>query len=312
MADRVTTPPEARSEKVAAALAVVVSTVLMAGKFAAYALTGSAAVFSDALESIVNVLAGAFTFYAVILAHRPADAEHPYGHGKVEFLAAGFEGGLILAAALMIAWRGLESLIFGSQLQRIEAGMAIMLGAMVVNGAVGFFLLRSGRNSGSIALEGDGKHLLSDAVTSLTTLLTLALIRFTGWTIADGICALLIAVALVVVGVRLVARSTAGLMDKQDAADNATIRAILDAHVGDSARRPCVCGYHKLRHRHSGRYHWVDFHLVVPADFSVQQSHDAASAIEGEIERALGEGDATAHVEPCDTAGCGVCRRRGS
>lgn len=303
-------PAIARVERRAALLALVVGAGLMGVKFVAYALTGSAAVFSDALESIVNVLAGIFALYAIVLAHRPADDEHPYGHGKVEFLAAGFEGGMILLAAMVIVWRAAEAILHGPQVQNVDLGLILMVVAMVVNGGVGVMLVGTGRRHGSIALEADGRHLLSDAVTSIAVLAALAVVKLTGWAWADPLAALLVAGYLAWVAVGLLRRSAAGLMDEQDSADNALIRGILDRHVGRGAPGTSaqgICSYHKLRHRHAGRYHWVDFHMVVPAHWDVRRGHEAASAIEGEIEQALGVGDATAHVEPCDAPGCG-CR----
>lgn len=300
----------AAKEKQAATIALAVAIALMGIKFVAYFLTGSTAVFSDALESIVNVLAGTFALYAIILAHRPADAEHPYGHGKVEFLAAGFEGGMILLAALMIVWRAVESLVRGPEIERLGAGIALMTTAMLVNGVVGLLLVRMARRHGSITLEADGKHLLSDALTSVAVLAALLAVRMTGWTPIDPICALAVALYLAWVGVGLLRRSAAGLMDAQDVDDDTLIREILDRHIGAAAVPPAICSYHKLRHRHTGRYHWVDFHMVVPADWDVRRGHEAASIIEGEIERALGVGDATAHVEPCDKTTCERCKNR--
>lgn len=279
----------------------------MGVKFVAYAITGSAAVFSDALESIVNVLAGAFALYAVVLAHRPADTDHPYGHGKIEFLAAGFEGGMILLAAMVIVWRAVESIVHGPEVQRVDAGLALMAVATAVNGGVGALLLRTGRRNGSIALEADGRHLLSDALTSVAVLAALAIVRLTGWTVVDPLAAVLVAAYLASIGVGLLRRSAAGLMDEQDVRDDELIRRILEAHAGPEAAEPRICGYHKLRHRHTGRYHWVDFHMLVPADWDVRRAHAAASALEGAIERALGIGDATAHVEPCESPRCAAC-----
>lgn len=307
MPHRIVNPVAARIETRAATLSLLVAVVLMGIKFAAYGLTGSAAIFSDALESIVNVLAGAFALYSVILAHKPADAEHPYGHGKVEFLSAGFEGGMILLAALMIGWRGVEALLSGAPIRRLDAGLLLILAAMLVNGIVGFWLIHAGKKHGSITLEADGKHLLSDAITSVAVVAALVIVRVTGWGLADPLCALAVAVYLMWVAYDLLKRSAAGLMDEQDAADDALIRQILDRHIGPAGAPPRICSYHKLRHRHTGRYHWVDFHLMIPAGMSVDQAHEIASAIEGEIERTLGPGDATAHVEPCVDEKCPAC-----
>ncbi len=299
--------PQYRFERNVAALSVAVGAGLMLVKFWAYFLTGSAAIFSDALESIVNVLASCVALYSVILAHRPPDSSHPYGHGKVEFLSAAFEGGMILLAALVITARAVEQLIRGAEVQRLDIGIALTLGAMGVNGAVGMILVRSGRRHGSMALEADGKHLLGDAITTAAVLVALLLVRATGLKWIDPLAAILVAAYITLLGWGLLRRATAGLMDEQDAADDKLIRSILDAHTGAPGREPHICSYHKLRHRHSGRYHWVDFHLMVPAGWSIERGHDTASKIEYEIEQALGEGNATAHVEPCVTMNCLHC-----
>lgn len=294
----------ARVERSAASLSLGVGVGLMAIKFLAYGLTGSSAIFSDALESIVNVLAGGFALFAIVLAHRPADESHPYGHGKVEFLAAGFEGGMILLAAIVIFWRAIVALVSGPDLQRVDLGLALVVVAMLVNGVVGLWLIGRGRRGGSITLEADGKHLLSDAVTSVAVLAGLVVVRLTGWTWADPVTAMVVAAYLVWVAIDLLRRSAAGLMDEQDRADTALLRGILDGHLAPHGRPPLICSYHKLRHRHSGRYHWVDFHLMLPEAMNVRQGHEVASAIEWEIERSLGPGKATAHIEPCPDHAC--------
>jgi cation diffusion facilitator family transporter len=291
-------------EATAAATSVGVSVVLLVIKFIAYYKTGSAAIFSDALESIVNVVASAFALYSLIIAHQPADREHPYGHGKVEFLSVAFEGGMILLAALVIAARAIEAIVRGPDVQKIDAGIALMAVAMCVNGAVGFYLIRRGRKTGSVVLEADGKHLLTDAITSVVVIAALGVVLTTGWRYADPVGAIGVAVYIGIVASRLLSHSAAGLMDRQDLADDRLLRQILDAHTGPDGREPRICSYHKLRHRHSGRYHWVDFHIMVPADWDIQRGHAVASAIEYEIEQALGEGNATAHVEPCADPAC--------
>jgi cation diffusion facilitator family transporter len=296
-----------RAEATAAMVSLIVSVVLLLIKALAYYYTGSAAIFSDALEQIVNVLASAFAGYSLYLAHQPADALHPYGHGKVEFFSAGFEGGMILLAAVVIAFRASDAIVHHARPEQLDMGFLLIALAGGVNGAVGLFLMRSARVHHSITLEADGKHLLSDAITSIAVLVALALIRLTGWTWIDPLAALLVAAYLAWVARGLLGHSAAGLMDTQDAADEAMLRKILDAHLAPSNVEPTVCSYHKLRHRHSGRYHWVDFHLVVPATWDIAHGHEVASKIEHEIERALVEGNATAHVEPCRESVCEKC-----
>jgi cation diffusion facilitator family transporter len=158
-----------------------------------------------------------------------------------------------------------------------------------------------------MTLEADGKHLMSDALTSVVVLVGLGLVKVTGWRYLDPITALLIGAYIGWIGMTLLRRSAGRLMDRQDLADAQLLTSILEAHAGPRGKEPRICAYHKLRHRHAGRYHWVDFHILLPARCTIQHGHAVARAIEGEIEQALGEGDATAHVEPCATQDCSHC-----
>jgi cation diffusion facilitator family transporter len=298
-----------RTELRAAMISITVGIVLLIIKFTAYWLTGSSAIFSDAVESIVNVLASMIALWALALAHTPADEKHPYGHGKVEFMSAGLEGGMILLASVFIFIRTIDVLLFHEiETAKIDFGLALIILAMIINGGVGLMLVRTGRKQNSLALEADGHHLLTDAVTSIAVLIALATVKWTGFVLADPIIAVLISFYIAWMGIRLLKQSFGGLMDEQDLADERALATILESHVGASGTEPRVCSYHKLRHRHSGRYHWVDFHIVVPAHLDVAEGHRIASAIEYEMEQHLGEGNATAHIEPCISGTCGRCR----
>jgi len=293
-----------RSEAAAAMVSLVVGIGLLTIKFIAYFLTGSAAIFSDALESIVNVAASSVAMYALVVAHSPADTDHPYGHGKIEFLSAHFEGGMIVLAAIAIGIKAIEGLFKPAPVQQLGAGIILIAAAMLINGGVGFALIRVGRRQGSMTLEADGNHLMSDAITSAAALAALAVVKLANWPLADPIAAILIAIYIGWMGILLLRRSSAGLMDRQDANDERLLRQILDSHIGVKGKEPKICSYHKLRHRHSGRYHWVDFHIMVPGRLDIDRGHAIASAIEYEIEQALGEGNATAHIEPCEETPC--------
>jgi cation diffusion facilitator family transporter len=296
-----------RVELLAAGTSVAVGLVLLGIKFAAYWVTGSSAIFSDAVESIVNVLASLIALWALALAHTPADEKHPYGHGKVEFMSAGLEGAMILLASVFIFVRTIDVLLFHEiEPARLDLGLLLIVLATLINGAVGWMLVRTGRSRQALALEADGHHLLSDAVTSVAVIGGLIAVKATGWLLLDPIVALLISAYIAWAGYRLLKRAFGGLMDEQDLADERRLVAILDAHASGAAE-PRICSYHKLRHRHSGRYHWVDFHLVVPAHLDVAQGHAIASQIEREMQQTLGEGNATAHVEPCIKGECGRC-----
>ena len=301
-----------RIEARAALLSLCIGLTLLAVKFAAYFITQSAAIFSDATESIANVLAAGVALYSLIIAHRPADAEHPYGHGKVEFISAWFEASLILAAACFIVVKTIDAMIHNAYASPDMAlsGIVLMSVAMVVNGIVGGYLLRVGKKEGSITLIADGKHLITDVYTTIGVLAALALVKLTGYAIIDPIAAYVVAAYIGYISLNLLRHAAAGIMDKQDVADKVLITRILDAHCGGSGREPRICNYHKLRVRHSGRYHWVDFHIRLPGVVDVRKAHEIATSIELEIESALGEGNATAHIEPCDERQCivaGVC-----
>jgi cation diffusion facilitator family transporter len=300
-----------RVEAKAAVLSLVVGIALLCVKFAAYFLTGSTAIFADALEGIVNVTASAFAMYALVLAHRPADPEHPYGHGKIEFFSAGFEGGMILLAAVVAISKAIDTLIRHQRLRVDELvfGLTLMTIALIANAMAGAYLVRIGRKQSSLTLEADGWHLITDAITSTAAVTALVLVWATGFWLADPLIAILVSFYIGATGIKLIRRSAAGLMDEQDASDDLMLRKILDTHIGPTGTEPRICSYHKLRHRHSGRYHWVDFHLVMPGNLDIDTGHHNASVIEDEIEAALGEGNATAHVEPCRAEDCSSCAK---
>lgn len=298
-----------RIEARAAVISLATGGLLLGLKFIAYFLTGSTAIFADAMEGIVNVTAAGFAMYALVLAHRPADSDHPYGHGKIEFFSAGLEGGMILLAAGVAISKAVDTLLWHPTLvvTELRAGLILMSAALLANWAVGGYLVRIGRRQSSLTLEADGWHLISDAVTSAAALIAILVVWRTGWKAADPLIAIAVSLYIGVTGIRMIRRSAAGLMDEQDAADNDVIQKILDAHLGPEGAEPRICSYHKLRHRHTGRYHWIDFHLVLPGGLDIETGHQTASIIEGEIERVIGEGDATAHIEPCKTAECRNC-----
>ena len=285
-----------RPEAGAAIVALLTAVALTGLKFFAYFLTNSAAVYSDAMESVVNVASATFSIYSLYLAHLPADPEHPYGHGKIEFMSAGFEGGMILLAGVVAGAKALETLLHPVELQaqRLDLGLALMAVALAVNGLLGFAMLRLGRRVASATLEADGHHLLSDAVTSVAAIASLVIVKATHWRAADPIAALAVAIYIGWIGSGLVRRAIGGLMDRQDKEDQRLLGQILDAHLGPGGKEPRICSYHKLRHRHSGRYHWVDFHIMVPGEWTIHRGHEVASNIEYEIEQALGIGNATA------------------
>jgi cation diffusion facilitator family transporter len=294
-----------------AILSLVIGILLLVIKLIAYFLTGSQAIFSDALENIANVVTAGFAVYSIRLAHEPADADHPYGHGKIEFFSAGLEGSMILLASVLIVGKVAMSLLKNQapDMHHLDIGLVLMAAALLGNGALGVALWARGRKNKAITLEAGGIHLMTDALDSVVVIIAIAIVRATGWQWVDTVAALAVAGYIAILGLRLLKRSTAGLMDEQDPQQRRQLQQILDSHIGPTGKDPHICSYHKLRYRSSGRNQWVDFHILVPKRWNIEQGHKVASAIEHEIELALGEANATAHVEPCEDVECRQCRK---
>lgn len=285
-------------------LSVVVGTLLLVIKFLAAALTGSAAILSDALESIINVVASGFAFYSIILSARPPDRSHPYGHGKIEPFSAGFEGALIILAAVAILWQAVPGLFTPRPVAQLDLGIVLVLIAAVANAVLSVFLLRVGKRTRSLALIADGKHLLTDVYTSVGVVAGLVLVRLTGWMVLDSLTACAVAVNILVSGTGLVRQSVSHLMDE---ADEAVLRNIVDAlqHL----RRPEWIDLHHLRSWRSGDRHHIDFHLTLPRYWNLEQCHAAETSVEEWLIDYLGgEGEVLVHLDPCTPHHCPSCR----
>jgi cation diffusion facilitator family transporter len=295
--------PESRVRARASVTSLCVSLALLAAKFQAYRLTGSAAVLSDALESIVNVVAAAFGIGSIAFAGRPADRNHPYGHGKIEFFSAAFEGGLIVFAAILIVYEALGAWIAGPELRELDLGLAIVLGAGVANLVLGVFLVRTGRRHDSLTLVADGQHVLSDSWTSAGILVGLGLVRLTGLVWLDPLVAILVALQLLWTGFRLVRHAAAGLLDEEDPVLLERLVRVLAPRVGQGVIR-----LHRLRAMRNGRFHHVDAHLVVPEFWPVERAHAISDELSLRVIRELGvEGELVFHTDPCRRAYCAQC-----
>ncbi|GIW39814.1 MAG: cation transporter [Candidatus Binatia bacterium] len=294
---------ESRIRIAAALLSVLVGSALLGAKYAAYRWTGSNAIFSDAMESIVNVVAALFALFGVHFAARPADRSHPYGHGKVEFLSAGFEGGLVAFAAVTIVYQGILGLLQGVELHEVDLGLAVTVGAGVVNAGLGFVLLHVGRRYDSLTLVADGQHVLSDFWTSAGVAGGLVLVRWTGWSWVDSLVAVLVGVHLGWTGFRLLREAAAGLLDEEDRELLSEILVALNECV-----TPGIIRIHNLRAIRSGRFLHVDAHLVVPEFWSVERAHEEADAFERRVkQRGRIQGEIVFHTDPCRRAYCARC-----
>lgn len=286
-------------------LSFFVSAALMGAKFLTYYLTQSTAVLSDALESIINVVASAFAALSVWMSAKPPDVDHPYGHGKIEYFSAGFEGALIIVAAAGIFYAGVQRLLSPKALPNLEQGLAILCAATVINLVLGIGLVAAGRRTDSIVLVADGKHILTDAVTSGGVLIGLALVYFTGLLWLDGTVACLMGINIIYTGGQLVRQSFSRLMDASDPLLLDEISRLLEQH-----RRPEWIDIHQLRAWRAGSLIHIDFHLVLPKDVSMEHGHAEAKATEQLlVNHFKGNASVLVHVDPCDENQCPVCRQ---
>lgn len=303
MSDSIDATRAQRLRMRAAWTSVVVAVVLFGAKFAGWMVTDSETVFSDAMESIVNIVASGAAVLAVVVAARPADRDHPYGHGKVEFLTAAFEGGLIAFAALVIVYQAAAALVVGPEIQRLELGMAIVAGGGIVNAILGVYLIRTGKQHHSTALVADGRHVLSDTWTSVGAVVGLLLVRLTGEVWIDPVTAILVALNLLRTGMEVVREAVRGLMDEQDPE---LIHELADAF--EAARFPGIIEVHELRVIQVGAFEHVDAHVVVPEFWTIDQAHRNLDRFEQTVvaTRPRG-GELQLHTDPCEQAYCSAC-----
>lgn len=258
-------------------LSVVVALLTIVLKTLAWWLTGSVGLLSDALESFVNLAGAMFALTMVTVAKRPADTEHPYGHYKAEYFSAGFEGVLVIGASLAIAWAALSRLWSPQPLEQLSWGLMLSLLSTVFNGLLAWVMLRSSRKYRSMALEGDARHLLTDVWTSVGVVVGLLAAALTGWLWMDALVALAVAVHICVQGVQLVWQSSQGLMDQAlDAPQRLKIDTLLDGY----AKRNEGVSFDNISSRQAGERSFVDFHMHVPGQWSVQRAAQLRSEIE--------------------------------
>ena len=295
--------PMQRMRLMAIGLSFGISLLLLVLKFYAFYLTRSAAILSDALESIINVVASAFAIGSVVIAARPPDKEHPYGHGKIEFFSAGFEGALIVVAAGGIFYSGISQLLTPRDLPNLNSGLVLLLGAALVNLALGVYLIKVGQRTESLTLVADGRHILTDVYTSGGVLVGLVLVTFSGWIWLDGIIACLVGVNILVIGAGLLRQAYHGLMD---AADPSALQKLSRLLIEN--RRDLWIDIHQLRTWKSGNLLHIDMHLVLPRDLDLDAAHKEAKEMENLIiEHFNGKASPLIHMDPCSSIDCPVC-----
>lgn len=276
-------------------LSIAAALGTMALKVGAYALTRSVGLLSDALESGVNLAAALLALYILTVVAQPPDEEHAYGHEKAEYFSSGAEGTLILLAAVLTAYKAVERLLSPMPLERLDTGLAIAVLASLINFGVARVLMRAGRESRSVALEADAQHLMTDVWTSAAVLFGVALVAVTGWSFLDPLVALGAAIHIAWSGVRLVRRSTLGLMDTALQTETvADVEKVLARHEAEGLR------YHALRTRQAGARSFISVHVQVPGDWSVQRGHDLLETIEADIRDVVPSAVVFTHIEPIE------------
>jgi len=274
-------------------IAAALTTILL--KTGAWWLTGSVGLLSDAVESLVNLAGAMMALWMLTIAAQPADDDHFYGHGKAEYFSSGFEGLLILGAAIAIGWAAVDRLLHPQALEQLGVGLAISVVASIINLLTALVLLRAGREHRSITLEADAHHLLTDVWTSVGVILGVGAVWATGWLWLDPLLGLLVAANIVWTGVRLVSRSAAGLMDtalptnQQDA-----LAEVMEKYRGQGI------DFHALWTRQAGARVFISVHVLVPGRWTVKEGHDLVEGIEAEMRAALPHAHVLTHLEPIE------------
>lgn len=284
-------------------LSLSIGIILMLAKFTAFFITSSNAILTDAAESIVNVLASAFAFYSIYLSSQPKDPNHPYGHGKVEFFSVFVEGTLILLAGLLIVFKSVYNVFYPHAISNLTDGSIIIGLTGLINLALGYYLLKEGKKLNSITLQADGKHLLTDAISSAGLVGGLMLIYFTRIYLLDSLLSIALGVYVISSGYRLLRKSISGLMDESDFDRVEEIVSVLNAN-----RRPSWIDVHNLRIQRYGAELHIDCHVTLPYYFDLNKVHEEVSAIDKLINKHVFEdAEFFIHADPCLPQCCHYC-----
>lgn len=282
-----------------------ISVILLAVKFSAFYITHSVAVLTDALESIVNVAAGFIGLYSLYIAAKPRDKDHPYGHGKAEFISAAIEGTLIITAGILIIYKAIENLIYPVALQQLDTGIILVGATAIINVLAGFVCLKKGNKNNSPALQASGKHLLTDSYSTFGIILGLMLIYFSGFTWIDSIVALLVSIIIIITGYKIIRASIAGIMDEADE----QLLSKLVKTLQDNKRENWV-DLHNLRVIKYGAVLHLDAHLTVPWFLNVHEAHIEIDALASMVKNEFGDSlELFVHSDGCLPFSCKICNK---
>lgn len=297
------TDTSAKLRNQAAWVSTIASVLIFGLKIGAYKITGSTAVLSDALESIVNVIASIVALFVVRYASQPADSEHPYGHGKAESFSSAFEGGLIFFAAIMIIGESAKALIYQEPTQKMEIGLVVVGAAALLNLVLGLYLKRTGKTHHSAALQASGAHVMSDVLTTAGVMVGLLLVMLTGLQWLDPVIAIGVGLQLAFSGFKIVRGSLGVLLDEQDEGILNDLSSSLEKN-----RSPGIIDIHHLRIIRSGSFHHVDAHLVVPEYWDISHVHEVTHEFERRVVQDYNfDGELAFHLDPCKKSYCAGC-----
>ena len=272
------------------------------GKMGAYLITGSAAIFSDAAESVVHILATSMALTSIIISAKPADDSHLYGHGNVEYFSAGIEGALIFVAAIVIIYQAMIDLIKGTVLKSLDIGLVIVGLAGIINLVLGFYMVRTGKKTDSITLIADGKHILTDSFTSIGILIGIFLVMLTEYTILDPIVAIIVALNIIGTGYKLIRQSVGGLMLETDPRLLEKI-----ANMLSNFKKEYWIDIHELRYWKSGDGMFIDFHLILPCYFTIERTHKEEKEITEILNKEFVNAQIKIHFDFCRPELCKYC-----
>ncbi|GAB4298332.1 MAG: cation diffusion facilitator family transporter [Ignavibacteriaceae bacterium] len=289
-------------KKRAALISLFIGIGMLLIKMGAYLLTGSSAIFSDAAESVVHVLATAMALTSIIVSSKPADKSHLYGHGNIEYFSAGTEGLLIIIAAGVIIYESVSDLIYGVEVQKLDTGIILISVAGFINLFLGFYLIRTGKKTNSLTLIADGKHVLTDSYTSMGVIIGILLVILTGTKVLDPLFAIAVALNILYTGYKLIRESFGGLMNETDPV---LLKKITDKFV--EIKKDYWIDIHELRFWTSGERIFIDFHLILPYYFTIQQSHAEENDIEENLQSEFPNVQLKIHFDFCVPDLCKYC-----
>ena len=289
-------------KKRAAKVSLIAGIIIFITKFSAFLVTDSTAIFSDAAESVINIVAAAVALYSIIISSKPADKDHPYGHGKIEYFSAGFEGLLIAIAGIVIIFSGIENIIIGSEPSKLGLGIILLGGSSLANLFLSLYIKSVGEKTNSLTLIADAKHVMADVYTSFGIIVGLGVVMITNIPIFDPIIAIIVAVNILFTGYKLVRESVGGLMNEVDCE---TLKIISSKII--ETRKPEWIDIHELRFWKSANNTFIDFHMVLPFYFTIKEAHKSDELILAEMTKIMPGTQVKIHLDYCDYQLCKFC-----